>query len=233
MTANLTVEKLCRHIEAVDELHLQNKAALETFRKALAAETALRVSLEQQLAALKQDCALKSENQILSKAALETLQEAGVTETALRVSLEQRLAALKQDCEDQTDHIVSLESDLRLAVKARDSAESDLRAAVDSLRESRLSVDSLRESLEHSKESAVVSELQRIISLEADNSKLKRLLEAERASAHQMLQCKLGLELELKQKNEKDSAGGRCVTEQQVAEIVEELEAVAGLTTLN
>jgi hypothetical protein len=65
---------------------------------------------------------LKSENQMLSKAALETLQEAVVTETALRVSLEQRLAALKQDCEDQTDHIVSLESDLRLAAKARDSA---------------------------------------------------------------------------------------------------------------
>ncbi len=229
----MTVGKLCRHIVAVEELHLQSKAALETFQKALAAETALRVSLEQQLAALKQDCALKSENQILSKAALETLQEAVVTETALRVSLEQRLAALKQDCEDQTDHIVSLESDLRLAVKARDSAESDLRAAVDSLRESRLSVDSLRESLEHSKESAVVSELQRIISLEADNSKLKRLLEAERASAHQMLQCKLVLELELKQKIEKESAGGRRVTEQQVAEIVEELEAVAGLTTLH
>jgi hypothetical protein len=65
---------------------------------------------------------LKSENQSLCKAAQETLQEAVVTETALRVSLEQRLAALKQDCEDQTDHIVSLESDLRLAVKARDSA---------------------------------------------------------------------------------------------------------------
>ncbi len=189
------------------------------------------MSLEQQLAALTQDCALKSENQMLSRAALETLQEAVVTETALRVSLEQQLAALKQDCEDQTDHIVSLESDLRLAVKARDSAESDLRAAVDSLRESRLSVDSLRESLEHSKESAVVCELQRIISLEAENSKLKRLLEAERAAAHQMLQCKLVLELELKQKIEKESAGGCCVTEQQLAEIVEELEAVAGLTT--
>jgi hypothetical protein len=126
---------------------------------------------------------------------------------------------------------VSLESDLRLAVKARDSAESDLRAAVNSLRESRLSVDTLRESLEHTKESAVVGELQRVVSLEADNSKLKRLLEAERAAAHQLLQCKLVLELELKQKHEKEPAGGCCVTEQQLAEIVEELEAVAGLTT--
>jgi len=65
---------------------------------------------------------LKSGNQIPSKAALETLQEAVAPETALRVSLEQRLAAMKQDCEDQTDHIVSLESDLRLAMKARDAA---------------------------------------------------------------------------------------------------------------
>ena len=54
------------------------------------------------------------------------LQAAYEGEKRSRVALEEKWSALSKDADDQTDMIVSLESDLRLALKARDSLSASL-----------------------------------------------------------------------------------------------------------
>ena len=83
-------------------------------------------------------------------------------EVARRKEMEATIAALREASDEQTDMIVSLESDMRRALEARDI---------------------LQERLLQQQESAAVAEIERIVSLEAECTRLRNALEVERSSA--------------------------------------------------
>ena len=58
--------------------------------------------------------------------ALEALEAAHESQKLFRAGLEERWSALRRDADEQTDMIASLESDLRLALKARDALTASL-----------------------------------------------------------------------------------------------------------
>ena len=58
--------------------------------------------------------------------ALEALEAAHESQKLSRAGLEERWSALRRDADEQTDMIASLESDLRLALKARDALSASL-----------------------------------------------------------------------------------------------------------
>jgi hypothetical protein len=58
--------------------------------------------------------------------ALKELEAAHESQKLSRAGLEERWSALRRDADEQTDMIASLESDLRLALKARDALSASL-----------------------------------------------------------------------------------------------------------
>lgn len=78
-----------------------------------------------------------------------------------REEMEAAMAAMREAADEQTDMIVSLESDLRRALEARDSLEQRLLGQ---------------------RESAAVAEIQRVVCLEAECTRLRNALDLEVAS---------------------------------------------------
>ena len=64
--------------------------------------------------------------------ALEALEAAHESQKLSRAGLEERWSALRRDADEQTDMIASLESDLRLALKARDALSASLEQMTES-----------------------------------------------------------------------------------------------------
>ena len=145
--------------------------------------------------------------------ALEAVDAVHAAEKKARLEIEHKYFALQYACEEQTDAIVSLESDLRLAVQARDM---------------------ICERFERMQESAAVSELERIVGLEAECSKLRKSLHTERTNLRTSLDQNLGLQLKLRQASVEssdciryDAGAGDIDQNVELNHIAEELEVAA------